>query len=165
MNEKRKELLMAAFTGEARAFFRLQAFAERAEEEGYPQIAALFRAISEAEAVHARNHSRLIEAIGTTEENLRYAFEQESFVNEVAYPELLKAAWAAEDEAAVRHLTWARNAEERHARLYKHALGHMVADRTTTYYVCGHCGWVEDAVLPEACPNCTNPAEDFKAVR
>jgi len=64
---KTRENLEIAFVGEIKAYFRLLSFAKKAEEEGYPQIAALFRAVAEAEFVHARNYFSLIEKVGTTE--------------------------------------------------------------------------------------------------
>lgn len=164
MSRNRQELMMEAFVGEARAYFRLLSFAERADEEGYPQIARLFRAIAEAERVHARNHASLLDEVRSTEENLQAAFRSESFVNEVAYPELLKEAWALDDKAAIWVLTSARNAEERHARLYKMALQDMIADRMAVYFVCGNCGWVADGAAPDKCPNCGKSSEMFREV-
>jgi len=46
MKEKTKENVYNAFIGEAKAYFRLLAYAEKAEEEEVPQIALLFRAIA-----------------------------------------------------------------------------------------------------------------------
>ncbi|SMC17292.1 Rubrerythrin [Desulfacinum hydrothermale DSM 13146] len=161
MEEKRKALMLEAFTGEARAHFRLLLFAQRADEEGYPQIARLFRAVAEAERVHARNHAMLLESVGSTEDNLKAAFETETFANQVAYPKLLKEAWALEDKAAIWFLSSARNAEERHARLYKHALEDLVAERMPVYQVCSHCGWIEEGEAPQMCPNCNKPRDYF----
>ncbi|MGA7876352.1 MAG: rubrerythrin family protein, partial [Desulfoferrobacter sp.] len=142
MTEATLENLTQAFIGEAKAYFRLKAFADKADEEGYPQIAALFRAIATAESVHAQRHFELLEKVKSTEENLKSSFEKETFVNQVAYPEFLRQAWADEDKKAVWAFTSARNAEERHAKLYKETLTHMVADRETVYFVCTYCGWV-----------------------
>jgi rubrerythrin len=162
--EKTLKNLKEAFIGEAKAHFRLLAFAARAEEEGYPQIASLFRAIALAESVHAKNHFALMEKVDTTEENLKTSFEKETFVNEVAYPELLRQAWADEDKQAIWAFTKARNAEERHAKLYKLALSEMAGDRKTVYYVCTVCGWVEDGLRPETCPNCQSPGGLYREV-
>ncbi len=164
MPRERKDLMLEAFLGEARAHFRLLLYAEKADAEGYPQMGRLFRAIAEAERVHARNHASLLESVGSTEENLQAAFHSESFVNQVAYPNLLKEAWALEDKAAIWFLTSARNAEERHAKLYKMALQDMVADRMTVYAVCGNCGWVEEGEPPQNCPNCGRGRETFRNV-
>lgn len=162
MTRQRKALMTEAFLGEARAHFRLLAYAQRADEEGYPQLARLFRAIAEAERVHARNHASLLDSVGSTEENLQAAFHSETFVNEVAYPRLLREAWALDDKAAIWFLTAARNAEERHAKLYKMALQHMVADRLSVYFVCDNCGWVAEDAAPDLCPNCGKPAASFR---
>ncbi len=161
MKDRSNDNIQRAFTGEAKAYFRLRAFAKKAEEEGYPQIAALFRAISEAEKVHAEKHFALLEKVKSTEENLKDSFEKESFVNEVTYPEFLQQAWAEEEHAAIRALTLARNAEERHAKFYKAALTHMIADREVTYLVCPNCGWVEESARPETCPNCQGSGANY----
>ncbi len=163
--EKTRKNLQEAFNGEAKAYVRLLAFSERAEKEGYPQIASLFRAVALAESVHAKNHFDLLEQVGSTEENLKRSFEKETFVNEVAYPEFLRQAWAEEDKQAVWAFTKARNAEERHAKLYKLALSEMAGDRRTVYYVCSNCGWVEDGLRPEACPNCQSPGDLYREVQ
>ncbi|SFM93661.1 rubrerythrin family protein [Thermodesulforhabdus norvegica] len=164
MKETTRRNVEAAFIGEAKAYFRLHAFAKKADEEGYPQIARLFRAVAEAEAVHARNHFSLLERVGTTEENLKSAFESEEFANGVAYPEFLKQAWQDDEKGAIWWFTAARNADERHARLYKHALENMIAERSVLYYVCTHCGWIEEARPPEVCPNCQKPRDYFREV-
>jgi rubrerythrin len=165
MTEETRRNLETAFAGEAKAYFRLLAFAGQADKENYPQIAGLFRAVAQAEAVHARNHFSRLERIDSTENNLRYAFEKETFVNEVAYPEFIRQAWAEEDRDAIWAFTSARNAEERHARLYKIALSHLIAERSTVYQVCSNCGWVEDGPRPEQCPNCQQPASVFEEIR
>ncbi len=153
-----------AFIGEIKAYFRLQSFARKAEEEGYPQIALLFRAIAEAEFVHARNYFSFMEKVNSTEENLKFSFEKETFVSGVTYPEFIKKAWEDDNKGAIWWFTASRNADERHAKLYRHALDHMIAERNTTYYVCTHCGWIEDGHLPEECPNCHKSKEWFKKI-
>jgi len=161
---KTRENLEIAFVGEIKAYFRLLSFAKKAEEEGYPQTAALFEAVAEAEFVHARNYFSLIEKVGTTEENLKRSFENETFASELAYPEMIKQAWQDDDKAAIWWFTAARNADERHAKLYKYAINHMLSERMTVYYVCTHCGWIEDGLLPEKCPNCGKDREWFKKI-
>ena len=131
MTETTRRNVEAAFVGEAKAYFRLLAFAGKADEEGYPQVARLFRSIAAAEAVHAKSHFELLEKVHSTEENLKLSFEKETFVNEVAYPAFLKQAWADEDKLSIWYFTKARNAEERHAHLYKLAISDMVSDKET----------------------------------
>ncbi len=165
MTEATRRNVEAAFVGEAKAYFRLLAFAGKAEEEGYPQVARLFRSIAAAEAVHAKSHFELLEKVGSTEENLKLSFEKETFVNEVAYPAFLKQAWADEDKLSIWYFTKARNAEERHAHLYKLAISDMASDRETKYFVCSYCGWVETLARPEKCPNCGRAPELYNEIQ
>ncbi len=164
MGSSNRKGLEEAFVGEAKAYFRLRAFARRADEEGYPAVARLFRVVSEAEGIHAASHFDLLDRVGETQENLRASFEKETFVNEVAYAKLLKEAWAEEDAEAVWLLTKARNVEERHARLYRTALSRMTVDTPPVYHLCGRCGWITEGVVPEACPNCDSPKEEHRRV-
>ena len=65
------EDLAAAFAGESQARNKYMAFAKKAEEEGLPQVARLFRAAAQAEFIHAQNHFRAMGEIKGTAENLR----------------------------------------------------------------------------------------------
>jgi rubrerythrin len=92
MEDKTQRNLYEAFVGEAKAHRRLLAFARKAEKEGYPQVAKLFRAISAAEGVHADNHLRLLgeAVVRDTQANLDFSFETEKTVNGVYYPQFIK---------------------------------------------------------------------------
>jgi rubrerythrin len=164
MQKGTRKNLEEAFVAEAKAHFRLKAFAEKAESDGYPAIARLFRAVSEAEGIHASSHFALLDRVGDTQDNLRASFEKETFVNEVAYPQFLKEAWAEEEKEAVWLLTRARNVEERHARLYRAALSRMTVDTSPVYVLCGSCGWITEEVVPDACPNCQAPKDQHREV-
>jgi rubrerythrin len=164
MGERTRRNLEEAFLGEAKAHFRLKAFAKKADDDGYHAVARLFRAVAEAEGVHAANHFARLNRVGETQDNLKASFEKETFVNEVAYPRLLKEAWAEEEKDAVWTLTKARNVEERHARLYRTALSRMTVETLPVYFVCGICGWIAEGGAPVSCPNCEGPGEEFRRV-
>ncbi|MCJ7732383.1 rubrerythrin family protein, partial [Candidatus Bathyarchaeota archaeon] len=72
---KSMENLAAAFAGESQANRKYLAFSKKAEEEGYPQIAKLFKAAAAAETVHAHNHLRIMGGIKTTKENIKEAID------------------------------------------------------------------------------------------
>jgi rubrerythrin len=76
---KTDENLKAAFAGESQANRRYLAFAKKAEEEGFMQVAKLFKAAAEAETVHALNHLRITGEIKSTLENLDTAVSGETF--------------------------------------------------------------------------------------
>jgi rubrerythrin len=91
--EKTQKNLAYAFAAESKASIRNAAFARKADMEGFPQIARLFRAVSDAESVHARRYLLLMRGkIGSTEENLEAAFRNEIKANVEEYPTLIKNA-------------------------------------------------------------------------
>lgn len=161
MDEKMREVLHQAYTGEAKAALRLKAFAKKAGEEGYPQIASLFRAVAFSEEIHGERALRVLKEIGTTEQNLKESFESETRVANQAYDTFLRLAYDLGDKGATWHFTQCRDVEEGHGRLYKKALEHLVAERETTYYICSVCGYISDGFLPDECPVCGSKKEKF----
>jgi rubrerythrin len=159
--EEVKQALHQAYTGEAKAALRLKVFAEKAREEGYPQVAKLFEVISFSEGLHGRRALRLLKEIKGTQENLSDSFESETKVAGVAYDEFIKLAEKVGDKAASLYFSQSRDVEETHAKLYKEAMGHLLQERETTYYVCKVCGYVADGAVPEECPICGAPKEKF----
>jgi len=166
MSEKTQRNLYEAFVGEAKAHHRLLAFSRKAEEEDYPQIAKLFRAIAAAEGVHVERHLRLLgeTVVQSTEENLQSSFQRETTVNEIYYPQFIKDAEKEGKRAAVLTFSQARDVEEGHAKLYKRALAAMLRDETHDYHVCQVCGYVAEGEAPDSCPICNAKREKFLLV-
>lgn len=164
MGEKTGKNLHEAYTGESKAVVRLRAFAAKAEEEEYDGVAKLFRAVAESESVHAFNNLRLLRDIQDTETNLEEALAKEQKIAAVGYDSFIADAEAEEDKAAAIMFAYARDVENRHAKLYEAALQHMVADKVPDYYVCSVCGYVADDVIPEKCPICGAPEDKFYEV-
>jgi rubrerythrin len=166
MGNKTQNNVYTAFVGEAKAYHRLLAFARRAEEEDYPQVARLFRAVAAAEGVHAERHLRLLgeAVVQSTEENLQSSFERETTVNEVYYPQFMREAEEEGEQAAALTFSQARDVEEGHAALYKRALSAMLRDETHDYYVCQVCGYVAERQAPDRCPICNASPDKFRMV-
>lgn len=161
MDEKIKDAMHQAYTGESKAALRLKVFAEKADQEGYPQLAKLFRVISFSEELHGKRALRLMREIKSTEENLAESFESETRVAGVAYDNFIKHAEEVGDKAASLYFSQSRDVEEIHAKLYKEAMDHVLEERQTTYYVCDVCGYVSDGILPEECPVCGAKKDRF----
>jgi len=159
--EKLKDALHQAYAGEAKALLRLKAYAEKADQDGYPQIAKLFRVISFSEEIHGKRALRLLKETKSTEENLAASFESETKVAGVAYDAFIKMANEEDNQAAAVFFSQSRDVEDVHSKLYKEAMGHMMEERETTYYVCKVCGFVSDNVLPDECPVCGAKKEQF----
>jgi rubrerythrin len=161
MDEKIKDAMHQAYTGESKASLRLKVFAEKADQEGYPQLAKLFRVISFSEELHGKRALRLLKEIKSTEENLADSFESEIRVAGVAYDNFIKYAEEVGDRASSLYFSQSRDVEEIHAKLYKEAMDHVLEERQTTYYVCDVCGYVSDGILPEECPVCGAKKDRF----
>jgi rubrerythrin len=102
--------------------------------------------------------------VKSTEENLRYSFERETTVNQVYYPRFIREAEEAGETAAAVTFKQARDVEEGHAALYKHALGAMLREETHDYYVCQVCGYVAEREPLGQCPVCNARQQMFRLV-
>jgi len=147
--------LMAGFAGESQANRKYLAFARKADEDGLPQVARLFRAAAAAEAVHAFNHFRAAGEIKSTEENLKDAIAGEHYENSEMYPAFIKDAEAEDDKKALRSFNFANEVEKVHEQLYKEALATLGSpEETYDYYICPVCGYTHARTAPETCPIC-----------
>ena len=164
MKERTARNIHTAFVEEAKAHQRLLTFAKRAEKEGLPQIAHLFRAVATAEGVHSKRHFALLESIADTQTNLERAFQLETAVNGVHYPKMLQESEEDDERAAAVVFSQARDVEGAHAKLYRNALNHLIAERSTEYYVCTVCGHVAERESPETCPICNALKSSFRKV-
>lgn len=166
MQEKTRKNVYTAFIGEAKAYFRLLAYAEKAEAEEVPQVALLFRAIAEAERIHATRHMDLVKDIlvKDTDTNLQNSFQRERSISENEYPQFVKDAEDEGEKAAANTFSHARDAESYHAKLYERALYNVIKDTVKAYHVCQVCGYVTDKKIPAKCPVCGAPSEKFKTV-
>ena len=115
------ENLKEAFAGESQANLKYRAFAKKAEQEGYPNIARLFRTTAEAERIHAEGHLKALEGIGSTTDNLGTAISGETYEYKEMYPPMLERA-ETEGHKAKRMFGYAVAAEAIHAKLYQRAL-------------------------------------------
>jgi len=161
MDERLKDAFHKIYEGEAKAALRLKLFAKKADEEALPQIAQLFRVISFSEEIHAERALRMLREINDTDSNLKESFQSEVHVAGVAYDGFIELGEELEDAAALSVLSNSRDVEETHAKLYKNAINHLIGERETKYYVCQVCGYVSDGVLPEVCPVCGAPKDQF----
>jgi rubrerythrin len=163
--EKTTQNLKEAFAGESQANRRYLAFAEKADREGYPQVARLFRAAAEAETVHALNHLRALKAIGDTSANLKEAMAGEVAEFEKMYPPMVAAAQAEGNKDAERTFTFANAVEKIHAQLFKKALDTMDKKELKDIYVCSVCGYTVEGDPPDNCPVCKALKKLFKLIQ
>jgi rubrerythrin len=157
--------LKAAFAGESQANRRYLAFAKRADEEGYPQVARLFRAAAAAETYHAHNHLRALGEIKSTAENLNSAIAGEHYEATEMYPAFVKDAEAEQAKRALTSFKWALEVEKIHEALYTRALETLGKEgEAFDYYVCPFCGYTHEGPLDGKCPVCGTPGERFERI-
>ena len=173
--------LQAAFNGESNAKAKYEAFAVKADAEGYKSVASLFRATAASETIHARKHAAAIKKLGaaplatvgkpevkSTKENLEAALAGETYEKETMYPDFIKQAQAEKNKGAVMSFKGALAAEAEHAKLYKQALGELEAWKPAgkEFMVCQICGYtlLADPALLK-CPVCSAPKEKFTLIK
>lgn len=158
--------LQNGFAGESQANRKYLAFAKKADQEGYSQVAKLFRAAAAAETVHALNHLRAMDGVKNTEENLKSAIAGEHYESTEMYPEFIQDAKAEGEPKALRSFEYALEVEKIHEGLYQKALDTLVQPQTeVTYYVCPVCGYThEGKEPPEKCPVCGALGSKFEKI-
>ncbi len=162
---KTENYLKEAFAGESQANRKYLAFAIKADQEGFPQVARLFRAAAEAETIHAHSHLRVLKGIRSTKENLQEAVAGETFEFKKMYPEMIEAAKAEGQKAAERTFTFANEVEKIHAGLYQKVLDNLGGSQENySYYVCPVCGFTAEKEAPGICPVCGTKGELFRKV-
>ena len=172
--------LQAAYDGESNANAKYTAFAKKADEEGYGQVASLFRAAARAEQIHAATHAGVIKKLGgvpkadvkapevkTTKENLQAAIAGESYERDTMYPEFLAKAKKDANRDAIETFNFAKSAEAEHAKMYSEALAKLDSlkgSKAVTYYVCTVCGYTTAKLDFQKCVVCFNSKDKYTQV-
>jgi len=162
---KTEQYLKEAFAGESQANRKYLAFAAKADQEGYPQVARLFRAAAEAETIHAHSHLRALNGIRSTRENLLEAVAGETHEFTKMYPEMIEAAKAEGHKVGQRSFSYANEVEKIHAQLYQSLLDNLgKPGETYPYYICPVCGLTAEKEAPAICPVCGTKGSMFRRV-
>jgi rubrerythrin len=159
--------LKAAFAGESQANRKYLAFAKKADEDGFPGIAKLFRAAAAAETVHAHSHLRVLGEVKSTADNLQAASGGEYYEFTQMYPGFIEIGNKEGNKAAVQSFDRANQVEQIHHKLYKEAAASLSENKDIkagTWYVCQVCGNTVFGVAPEECPICGAVKKAFSAV-
>ena len=160
-----KNNLQNAFAGESQAHMKYLIFAEVAENEGYKNVARIFRAAAYAEQIHATNHLKVLGQVGKTENNIQAAIGGETFEVDEMYPSYIAVAELQKEENAKKSFKRAMEAEKIHADLYKKALDAVKQGKDVTVgkiFVCSVCGYTVEGEAPDKCPLCGAGKDKFK---
>jgi rubrerythrin len=180
--------LQERYQDEVVAHARYNAYARQAEQEKYPAIAHLFRALAASEAIHARNFARLLTdlevtpqqptkptgTVGKTKDNIRLATGVEANEIDHEYPDILERIKDEHHEEAIKFITWAWKAEEQHRKLivkihkasksWFGALKEHIEGNPSRYYVCQVCGSTLQELPKDRCPIGDHPVTEYREV-
>ncbi len=171
--------LRSGYGGESMAHMRYVIWGDKAEEDGFPNVARLFRAIAYAETTHAANHFRALRdevgpflvssmagfGLATTSQNLEGAIEGETFEINEMYPTYLATAKLQKERGAQLSFHYALSAEKIHAEMYttaKQAVDSGSDVELGPVQVCDVCGYTAEDEIPDTCPICAAKRERFR---
>jgi rubrerythrin len=164
---KTDENLAEAFAGESQANRRYLAFAKKADADGQPQVAKIFRAAAAAETIHAHSHFRVMGGVKTTADNLKAAVEGEHYEFTKMYPAFIKEAEAEGQKQAMVSFEYANQVESIHHSLFQKTLAAVEAGgqpADADVFVCSICGNTFEGAAPDVCPVCGTKRERFMKI-
>lgn len=159
--------LQEAFAGESQANRKYIGFAGKANDEGYSQIAKLFRAAADSETVHALAHLNVMGGINDTGSNLAAAVSGENYEHVSMYPAFIDEAKADANNSAAVSFSRANAVEKIHEGLFAKALITLESGSdlpASDIFVCQICGNTIEDEAPDACPICGAPKAKFKFI-
>ena len=159
--------LQSAFAEECQVYCRYIQFAAKADIDGLPEVAKLFRAAAEAEMVHIRNHFAVMGGVGSTKDNLLAAVASEDRVIRQFYPGFIDKAAEERHERAQRSFDYALKAEKIHHDKFEKTFESVKAGQkiaNDSYFVCRICGNMATGQAPAKCGICDSPASSFTPV-
>lgn len=159
-----KDNLKNAFEGESWANRKYLAFAKKANEDSHTQVARLFRAMAESEAVHAKNHLKILGDVLSTKENITYARDLEAHVSTEMYPQMIEEAKKEGNSQAAQSFEFTKEVEKGHVTLCQKALDNLGKNEIIDYYICQNCGDIAEASTPDTCPVCKAPQTEFMKI-
>jgi rubrerythrin len=179
MHDMTASNLRSAYGGESMAHMRYKIWGVKAEQDGYPNVARLFRAISHAEQVHATNHFTQLRnevgdfmvasmapfGLGITSDNLQGGINGETFEINEMYPAYLEVAKFQGERGAELSFHYAYSAEKIHAAMFQEAKQSVDSGRDIELgpvQICEVCGYTHEGDIPDKCPICNAKRDKFR---
>ncbi|MFW9866763.1 MAG: rubrerythrin family protein [Candidatus Thorarchaeota archaeon] len=185
------ENLKEAIKGENNAKRKYELYAEQAKKENLPEIAHLFKAVSIAEAIHIKNHTRALQILSkseiniddfvevnevtlmnnvkNTKSNLLAGINGETYETKQMYKIFMKNSKKEGNDIAELSFSLARKAEKVHARIFSSYLKQLKKneslEKNKKIFVCQICGNIEFDSPPSICPLCEHTQKFFNEVK
>ena len=172
--------LQAAYSAESNGMAHYEAFAAKADAEGYKSVALLFRATADSVGIHARNLAGIIKkmkaepkatpqpfVVKSTRENLEASLKGDLSVEGSIYPAYMKQAEAEKKFEAAMAFEGNLKTETEHVKFFQAALGDLDGWKSggKEIAVCQVCGYTVMGSVPARCAVCGSPREKFKKMK
>jgi rubrerythrin len=170
----------AAYQGGLDAKARYEAFAAKADEEGYKSVAALFRAAASSEGVCIAKHQAALKKLGaeakaeaakpevkSTKENLAQTVKDKTAAKDTTLPAYIKQAEADKQDQSVMAFKGAAASEAEQVKFCQQALDNLDAWKAgdKEFLVCQVCSYVSMDTTLKQCPICSAPRSKFKSFK
>jgi rubrerythrin len=179
------KVLKDAYIGEVKAHHTYIAYAQKANSEGYPNIAKLFMSLSTSEAIHARNFKDILSAlnmevndisnpelkVSSTKKNLKNATKVELHEIDNKYPQFIQMIESENHQEAIRSISYAWESEKQHRDLIQKIqsgtgiffglLTKKIEGAPAYYYVCQKCGSTLTELPADHCPVCKDAVSHY----
>lgn len=169
---KTEQNLHTALSGESQAYLRYRWFEKKAKDDGFAEIADIFRETAGNEKEHAEIWFRYLGGWSSTEKNLNAAAGGEHFEWETMYAEFEQTARSEGFDAIADLFARVASIEKMHEERYTKYLNQVrdgkmfVSENTDTKWICLNCGYVVTGKEPpKICPVCSHPQGDFKELK
>jgi rubrerythrin len=174
------ENLQTAYNEESNEVIRLEAFAKKADEEGYSSVAGLFRAAAKSEGIHVQKHAGAIRKLGaepqtvseeiavkSTRENLESVLKDEAEENDAKIQEIIKQAEADNNPSVAMSFKGAQATDAALKKIFQQALSELESWKAPgkEFLVCLVCGYVTMDMTLVKCPICAAPRSKFEVVK
>lgn len=163
--------LRSAISGEAQAAVLYEFFAKRAKKDGFEEVSEIFWETSKNEKAHAEIYWKLLNCIGTTDQNLFSAAASEKHENSVMYPSFAKIAREEGFEEIAKTFEEVGKIESAHEKRFQTKgleiqNGAVFSKGVETEWICLNCGHRhKGANAPAICEVCSHPRAYFKEIK
>jgi rubrerythrin len=173
------ENLQKGYDIEKNTFDAYEAFAEKADKEGYGQAASLFRAAAASQAIHLGKYRKAMKELNavpkenpkaptvkSTKENLNAAIKMEKNMM-AAFPEYAKQAGMDKKKIAMMAFKGTEAGAQFHINFFSDAMSNLDAWKkgTKQFIVCKQCGYMTTDLTLKKCPICSYPRSQFLDVK
>ena len=167
-NSKTQAALKAAFDAECKNYCRYMIFSQKAKDEGYEQIAAIFEDTAKNEKEHAEIWMKMLGNLCANPQNLQASADGEHYEWSDMYSDYEQDARDEGFNDIADKFRMIGEIEKQHEERFRKLLenvqtNHVFEKDGEAHWECRKCGYtVIDKKAPDTCPVCSHPKSEFE---